>query len=523
MFKYPMIKNYFASVLISILFALFIANNITGTHLSHDLTAYLAPVVAYIKGYGIPYLDFFDIKAPGLLIFFLPWVYFFGYSLVSMLVLELIVTIICMCLYRYLIKELSNRWVADIFFVLALFYCITSGQLHMMLQSETIGLLMVLSSIALVVHYRLKAYSYLIAGFLLLFAGQVKEIYIFTPVAMMIYIAFGKIPLASKFNKILFLLIGCSVSAALIFLFLKISGAYDAYIEVIQYKRTFFSFPPPSSIISKSKEVMGALSINFYPYFSGVALLILLVVFNLSSLRLSDSVDSRRNKIFQVVCLQCFAILVGFIWQMKRPDGHYLLPIWIMWSLFSLGLIFCVLRIVQKKNIYMLVLFLISAHIVIYPLVANISDAFKIISAEKWVIYKNWPFESGLEMQKYDYIKKQVSDQDCIQQAYGWNSGAAYIYTNIKPCSKYFLSNLIKTGEMKSAYKRKILGNLPAVLIYSTYGADMDTKIFEKEVIAWHDIINGCYQKTEYEDIFILDKRKKDACLIDFLAHDNGK
>ena len=517
-------KNYFAPVLISILFALLIANNITGTHLSHDLTAYLAPVVAYIKGYGIPYLDFFDIKAPGLLIFFLPWVYFFGYSLVSMLILELIVTIICMCLYRHLIKELSNRWVADIFFVLSLFYCITSTQLHMMLQSETIGLLMVLSSIVLVAHCGLKAYSYLIAGFLLLFAGQVKEIYIFTPAAMMIYIAFRKMPLASKVNKILFIFIGCGVSAVLIFLFLKISGAYDAYIEVIQYKRTFFSFPPPVSIISKSREVMTALSINFYPYFIGIGLLVVLVALNLNGMRLNKCTRSRRIEVFNLVWLQCLVILVGFIWQMKRPDGHYLLPIWIMWSLFSLGLVFCAVHIIQNNmNIFMRFLVSISAIIVIYPLINNVPDAIKFIANEKIVIFENWPFENDGEMQKYDFVKKQVLNQGCIQQAYGWNSGAAYIYTNIKPCSKYFLSNLIKTSDMKADYKSQIIKNLPAVIIYSTYGADMDTKIFEKEVISWHDIINKCYQITEYEDIFILDKSKKDACLMDFLVHENGK
>lgn len=518
-----MIIKFFPA-LISIVFALFTANSITGNQLSHDLTAYLAPVVAYIKGYGIPYLDFFDIKAPGLLMFFLPWVYVFGYSLASILALELSVTIACMSLYGYLIKELSDRRVANIYFILALLYCISSSQLHMMLQSETIGIFMILASIVFAINYGWRTHFFIVIGFILFFAGQVKEIYIFSPIAMMAWILLQKLPIIVKFKNIFCLIIGCILSALVIFLFLKISGAFEAYLEVIQYKRAFFSFPPPSSIISKSKEVMGALSINFYPYFSGISLLILLVVFNPSGLRLSDSVDARRNKIFQLVCLQCFAILVGFIWQMKRPDGHYLLPIWIMWSLFSLGLIFYVLRIIQfKKNIYMRVLFLISAGIVIYPLAANVSDAFKIISTEKWVIFKNWPFESGREMQKFDYIKKQVSDQDCIQQAYGWNSGAAYIYTNIKPCSKYFLSNLIKTGEMKSAYKGKILGNLPAVLIYSTYGADMDAKIFEKEVIAWQDIISGCYQKTEYEDIFILDKRKKDACLMNFLAHNNGK
>lgn len=46
--------------------------------ISTDEASWIAPAVAMLRGSGAPYVNYFDVKPPGLVFFFVPWIAVFG-------------------------------------------------------------------------------------------------------------------------------------------------------------------------------------------------------------------------------------------------------------------------------------------------------------------------------------------------------------------------------------------------------------------------------------------------------------
>ena len=65
---------------------LMVSMTLAGRHgvVSEDLASYLAPAVAIVRGTGAPYVNYFDVKPPGLIFFFVPWIALFGWSMKSL-------------------------------------------------------------------------------------------------------------------------------------------------------------------------------------------------------------------------------------------------------------------------------------------------------------------------------------------------------------------------------------------------------------------------------------------------------
>ena len=100
--------------------------------------------------------------------------------------------------------------------------------------------------------------------------------------------------------------------------------------------------------------------------------------------------------------------------------------------------------------------------------------------------------------------RKNFMPESCIQNAYGWNSGAANFHTGYRPCSKYFLLNLIIADKKRLLeFKADMISSAPRAIIYEIdSGPDLNWKIFEKEVFPYQTILQICYDKAKGSDVY---------------------
>ena len=131
-------KNQFI-FFFSIILALLIILQSLPLRVPHDLSSYLAPAIAILEGYGQPYQNYFDIKPPISVYFFYPWIYFFGYSLYSIIILYFIVLIISFyCLYKILL-QIHNKNITKFVFLFIILVSIVNENFENFFSSEVIG------------------------------------------------------------------------------------------------------------------------------------------------------------------------------------------------------------------------------------------------------------------------------------------------------------------------------------------------------------------------------------------------
>jgi hypothetical protein len=77
-----------------------------------------------------------------------------------------------------------------------------------------------------------------------------------------------------------------------------------------------------------------------------------------------------------------------------------------------------------------------------------------------------------------------------------------------RPCTRFFLANIVTQDWQKKEYAKDIMENPPAVIYYRTGGADMNIQKFESEVINISKIIKNCYIKDSIEEVIYIPKTK---------------
>src|ERR1035437_4669267 len=91
-----------------------------GGVLDNDLSSWIAPAVAIVRGTGAPYVNYFDVKPPGLVFFFVPWIAIFGWSMKSLVVLYVLLLAGNLTLFLYLLRRLASPLLADAVYSVAI-------------------------------------------------------------------------------------------------------------------------------------------------------------------------------------------------------------------------------------------------------------------------------------------------------------------------------------------------------------------------------------------------------------------
>ncbi|CTQ63117.1 hypothetical protein [Roseibium album] len=502
------------AILLTVFCVAFVLTQTVEATIKHDLSSYLAPAVAYIEGYGAPYVDFFDIKPPVAIFFLVPWTGVFGFSLISMVVLDAITLFLLFYLFFRLLSICKSDLFVYFIFLYALVYALSYRLFGLMLLTETVGLVFVFFSLLLAFSQQSGMKSWFLAGMLLQFAGQVKEVYAFTPI---IFAAFVWLDNRFYLREALTAFLGWCVGGLVVFFLLFSSDSHVAYLDVLAFKADAFRVQDLVTMVLRMIKGLAAFSgsrLKFYLFFVPSLILLIVFVWWIHAQRKPFGLRAgSRAHIASVFALLLLAVIVGFAWQGKPPSGHYAVSIFFPYMLFICAW-FAALRemlpaIAKPKKMGLgtgtisMVLLVWFCAVLTPGLKLPAQTSQQIVSHIRGGGFSIPELEGEEALSRYRFVSSNLQEGDCLQQAYGWAAGTAYLYTGTKPCSRHFLANLITNETTVNEYVQDLQQSSPTVVIYNPAGADLDVELFEKSIFPWGEIVSNCYLPTEFATIFV--------------------
>ena len=91
---------------------------------------------------------------------------------------------------------------------------------------------------------------------------------------------------------------------------------------------------------------------------------------------------------------------------------------------------------------------------------------------------------------------------DCIDVQHGWNVGQQYYYSQRKPCTRFFLTNILPPERIPE-YQAQLVDNPPAALVYITVLTDLDVDAFEQNIFNFSKVLESCFiQDDEFPTLY---------------------
>lgn len=477
-----------------------------------DLASYLAPAVAIVHGYGVPYVNYFDVKPPGLIFFFLPWISIFGSSLPSLVALDVLLLVGDLALLYYLLRQVSPRLQADLILGLTLAVAfglqIFSG---MFLMSETIGSFFFLLATCLAVRLRAYPLAFFAVGALCAFCAQIKEVWLFSVVAL----AIPALLSTSRVRAVAFLVAGWATMTALIFGGVLWLGSMGGYEDVLRYKAEIFPMPSPISFIGRLARFAYQESADLFLVWPALPVVVAAAVVlraKAAGVRAAArELALYKNGLALCVFLLWAALLVGYTWQNEEGVGHNLILIFVPFMLLLAVALAYVLEAIPKSiprfrsSRWPTVLLVMVVIVSVAPSVAVAKggrDSLRVLSrSDQWSTLTT--LEGPAAMSKSQFIAAHLSVGGCAQTAYGWDAGNTYIYTHSNPCSRYFLSDLLSDPEVDREFRADMVARPPDVIVYDTSLMDFDPKVFEQKVFPYAAVLKACYTASDVPTVYL--------------------
>jgi hypothetical protein len=480
-----------------------IRNSTSGLVLN-DASSYLAPLNGIFTGTGLPYADFLDIKPPMLLASLQPWIWAFGSSIQSMVILDILLVSTLLMLFYILLRRLSSSPIPEIVSLIVMIFALTRNAFSQLLLSETVGLIWVFLALYLLVRFGSSTlWPYIVAGIFFAFAMQAKEVYSFAGIAGAIW-AFERRPV---FRKLFSLLLGFLVGQILTVLLLLSWGSLGAYLDVLNLKVKMFPSGSSSALIENTKKIVG----DSWPVFFSLgrvtlALVVLvMIICVLVVIRKGRWLEDKSHVVF---CFTAASLLVacslGSSWQGKEFLGHYQIGVFIPLYLFVGSVAVLSLRIIRQvvphlwlqRTMAILVITFLIPPLNTFALTANsvsaaIEDAnWRLTPAQDWT-------------NAFRVIADRTPQQGCIQVAYGWASGAVYLNTDRRPCSPIFLANFALEPSLAGQLRDDLIMDPPNAIVYLLDEPGLDVARFEKQIFPYQRVIDQCYARTNSPFVWV--------------------
>lgn len=457
-----------------------------------DLSSFIASANQFLIDQTL-YSSFFNINPPFLFEFYILFGKLFGFGFLGLKILNVALVFGHFFFLKRILLRLNNQMIAFFAFNFAIALAYTKEAYQMFLSSESIATWFMLFALYLTTNTFLKIRTIIFIGVLIAFAMQTKETYAF----LIIFAIFACwCQDNSKFRKIWTLIITVFLTNLSIFLFLFCFNELDDYWNVLDLKKNRFQLSD-----WKNSIITGIVFINRHIQLSGYfTIIVFTILIYLGAVRSSKSsifsLDfSSSNYLLFLFLLSYAAIFVGLFWGNRNfANGHvfitFLFPYILLMS-FGFEYLMRYSQI-ERRTSYLVYAILVST--ILINLVEH-----------------NWHQSVGnsenvsRQLHNYKVIeRKNFMPESCIQNAYGWNSGAAYFHTGYRPCSKYFLLNLIIADKKRLLeFKADMISSAPRAIIYEIdSGPDLNWKIFEKEVFPYQTILQICYDKAKGSDVY---------------------
>lgn len=508
-----------SSIIIIFLFGVFLFGQ---NRLSGDVASHLLLAIGPILKIGAPYKDLWETKPPVWPLILYLWSNIFGFSILSIRIINLIIAgfivFICQPIYKKVFQT-------PVFEAISLFTIVVvlSPLLHsIQLPTELLGLLFSLWGLYALISFRKDFPKFYFSGLLFFAASQTKEPFTFTVLAMLPVFVQSLLQNGFvKFLKNLFqFLLGMGTCFTVIYIYLASLGSVGSYIDIFKDKAHYYPLK------------FETLANNFFPGFFaaertftefslGFFILLILAIlsfylvnkyknilkFNSGKSRLTIKslvITDPEKTIKYSVLFYSLGSFMGFGLQ-DNFSSHYLIQVVIPFYLIN-GFVFSYLfknvsfLFNKSKPYFYLVLVLLGFSMIILMPKRQYFFSYR---------FKNLNFSMTDQIEDYEKRITELTTKDqCILSVYGWGVSENYLYSRRKPCTRFFLTHLVALDWQKKEFVNDITNNPPAVIVYTTLGADMDIKKFELGVLNISKIIKNCYVQDKIEKIIYIPKTK---------------
>ena len=485
-------------LLLAILPVLNIVNRFPDNKFSGDTASLLLPALSPLNNNGVPYLDYWEYKPPGIMLVVSSWASIFGQSLGSFKFLHLLLNfLISLLLYKITTKILSREYslLSTVIISIILFSPLIES---LLIGSEMFGLLLSLLGLKLLIQDKPSLFW---SGFAFATASQMKDPFGFTVFAIIPFMlfAFQQAKYKTVIIQTLKFVMGFISSLAVITAYLLSSSALPSYLEVLRYKSGFLNIRQliihtPETITIISKLIT---ELNYAP-----AIILLLSFGALISL-IKLTFINRVNLPQLVVIFYSIGSFIGFA-AGRSISSHYLVQI-IPPLILTIAIITdwasSLTTSVLKGRFSKFVvstLFLLTFIIVVLP------------NQKLALAYIPTQFPTSIVWQvklkpEEEFILENTTSSDCIVSVYGWGAAEAPVHTQRRTCTRHFLANITLAKWQRLEYYTQVISNPPQIVIYNTFLTDMDVPQFEKTVFNWSKVLYNCYQQSsDIPKIFVL-------------------
>ena len=508
-----------ASAIILFLFGVYLFSQ---TRLAGDAASHLLLAVSPILKIGSPYKDFWEIKPPVWPLIVYLWSNLFGFGIFSIRIINIIIAALVTFVSYFIYKKVFPTLVFEMIFLFTIIILLSPIINSFILPTELLGLLFSISALLVLVSLRKDFPKFYFSGLLFFSASQTKEPFTFTVLAVLpiFFESLLKKGFRGLVGNIMQFLLGIFTGFAGIYIYLAGLGSVGAYIEIFKYKQIFFPFTF-ERLSSNFLPGFYAAERTFTEFSHGFSLLIILAVFAFyvvnkfkktlifsqsgSQLTLKSVNVTDPEKIIKYsVLFYAIGSFLGF--GLGGSFGsHYLIqvviPFYIIYGLIVSYLFSNVLFLFNKSKLYFYIVLILLGFstLIIMPKRQYLSSYLP-----KTANFSMTDNISSLERR----ITELTTKDQCVLSVYGWGVGENYLNSERRPCTRFFLANIVLQDWQKKEYAKDIIENPPAVIAYRTSGADLDVTKFESEVINISKIIKNCYVQDTVENTIFIPKAR---------------
>ena len=491
--------------------------------LEADLSTYLLPGRGLLDGSGSLYVDYFDIKPPLTYAPLVPWLWVVGPGLLGWWILYAALLFAMFAAQWLLLRTVLSPWLSLWLFASMALVMVGAAVLEeLFFITEVMGLVLILIGLRIAL---LATPTWLFTGALLItMAGQVKEVFILAPLAL--------VPLIfndprQRWRNLAAVVAGGVTAAVIVILTLVAwgSGVFAAYLEVLQLKSSRFPPPTAGELSQSIGEYAGEL-FSWLPLL--VVFVVTAVVITIIQKRNSaagENNDAPRSVTRWAFALVFVAIALGFVWQGAPLIRHYAVavipPLFLMLAA-VMAWIWPKARALPRAwaVIAPAVLLVGTAPAVGYVLwaggaITGYSPSRLIAAAQN--------LESSESLEVFAQIAQATSEQDCIQVAYGWSASAYYWYSEREPCARFIVPPLDLSPELRTEYQEALINSPPPLLVVDT-AFTAETTVDEAEgtpdevFFPFQQVARQCYRPLDGSDILFVPTSEDPSATSDCIA-----
>lgn len=489
--------------------------------LTGDGATYVLMATSHSKGMGSIYKDYWEYRPPGFFMLIDFWASFIGSRALSFKFLEALIRFLVGLQICFLARKVFSRFQALVVSFLTIIV-ILSPAFGAWLYPEAYGIFFSLMGLLSLVYIRRLGLRFFLAAFFLSLSMQMKDIFggAFLAIIPPLFYPLVRWDYKSFFKGIIFALSGWLFSLGILLVYLVSLNSLKAYFEVLSFKSSIYagSFWTRLGFFWYQYLRFFWLSKKFITFFYDYTLMILTVwlvsalflffknkismmlsvkdntlVLKIPSFRFS--INSRALNVVTVLFYSAGSFFGPSLMSVCSP--HYvfsvIVPTYFFWSIIAFFIaesLRSLSKIIKKNLVFLfaVLFFLLPQDWAQEPYSTTIprnilKEAHKNITRE----------DNTLSVERY--INEKTNSGDCILSIYGWKSSETYLYSERKPCTRFFIPNMANADWQKKEYLTAIIENPPKAVVYSPAGADMDFLLFEQEVFNFPRVLENCYQQ----------------------------